>query len=193
MLLKAKTILLASLALGATAVALPAAAQQAATPPAAKPATPGGFTVGAVVSDTAGGQVGTVTKVDAQNVTVKTDKHEVLLPRSSFTIGNGKLRFGLTQAQLDAQIEQSAAAASSAVVAGATVKSVDGVDIGKIDAVADGKVTIALTAGTKIQVDQSGVAGNPDGSVTVGLTSAQLQAQVQPAAAVTPAAAPSGQ
>ena len=55
------------------------------------------------------------------------------------------------------------------------------------------KVTIALTAGTKIQVDQSGVAGNPDGSVTVGLTSAQLQAQVQPAAAVTPAAAPSGQ
>ena len=148
---------------------------------------------GIQIVDTAGAPVGVVEAIKGENLQVKTDKHQVLLPRSSFTIGNGKLRFGLTQAQLDAQIEQSAAAASSAVVAGATVKSVDGVDIGKIDAVADGKVTIALTAGTKIQVDQSGVAGNPDGSVTVGLTSAQLQAQVQPAAAVTPAAAPSGQ
>ena len=141
------------------------------------------------IVDAAGAPVGTVIAVKGDNLQVKTDKYEALLPRSSFSIGNGKLLFGMTQAQLDAQIEQSAAAATSAIVAGATVKSVDGASIGKIDAVADGKVTIALTAGTKIAVDQNGVRGNPDGTVTVGLTSAQLQAQVQPASA----AAPSGQ
>jgi preprotein translocase subunit YajC len=149
------------------------------------------ITPGIHIVDAAGAPVGTVIAVKGDNVEVKTDKHEALLPKTSFTIGNGKLLFGMTQAQLDAQIEQSAAAANSAIVAGATVKSVDGVSIGKIDTVADGKVTIALTAGTKIQVDQSGVAGNPDGTVTVGLTSAQLQAQVQPAAAAAPA--PSGE
>lgn len=155
----------------------------------AAPAVAQAIAPGMPVTDAAGASVGTVTAVKGDNLLIKTDKHEVLLPKSSFTAGNGKLLFGMTQAQLDAAIEKNMAAASAAVVAGASVKSTDGAAVGTIESVADGKVTIALTSGSKIQIDQNGARGNPDGSVTVGLTSAQLAAQVQ----AQPAAAPPAQ
>ena len=61
--------------LATTAVAFqPAAAQ---TAPAAA-----GFTAGAKVSDTAGAEVGTITNVDGDYVILKTDKHEVRLPKA---------------------------------------------------------------------------------------------------------------
>lgn len=173
-------LIIGTLAAVGIALASPAAAQAQAA-----------INVGMQITDAAGGAVGTVSGIKGDNILVKTDKHEVLLPKSSFTAGGGKLLFGMTQAQLDAEIEKTASAASAAIVAGAAVKSVDGAPVGTIDSIADGKVTIALSAGQKIQVEQAGVRGNADGSVTVGLTSAQLQAQVQaqPAAPATP---PSG-
>lgn len=176
-------LIVGTLAAAAIAVASPALAQAQA-----------GINVGMKITDASGGAVGTVSGIKGDNILVKTDKHEVLLPKSSFTVGQGKLLFGMTQAQLDAEIEKTAAAASAAIATGATVKSVDRAAVGTIESVADGKVTIALSGGQKIQVEQSGVRGNADGTVTVGLTSTQLQAQVQaqPAApAAVDAAAPS--
>lgn len=153
---------IAALALAASAV--PAAAQTAA------PA------VGMQIVDTAGAPVGTVTGINGDNVEIKTDKHQALLPKASFAVSDGKAYFGMTQSQLNAEIEKSQAAAGASVVAGATVKGLQGNEIGKIDSVTDKDVIIALTSGSKIQVARMGVRGNADGTVTVGLTADQLKA-----------------
>jgi preprotein translocase subunit YajC len=138
-----------------------------------------GVNVGMQVTDAAGGLVGTVTAIKGENLLVKTAKHEALLPKSSFTLANGKLLFGMTQAQLDAEIEKNLAAANAAIAAGATVKGSAGTAVGKIESVADGNVVIALDGGKKIQVPQTALRGNADGSVTIGYTADQLQALVQ--------------
>ena len=51
----------------------------------AAPAQAQAITVGMQVTDTAGAPVGTVTAIQGDNLVVKTDKHEALLPRTSFT------------------------------------------------------------------------------------------------------------
>lgn len=158
-------------ALGLT-VAVPASAQS----------------VGMQIVDTAGAQVGTVTAVAGDNLQIRTDKHDALLPKASFTLTNGKLLFGMTQAQLDAQIETSLAASEKAIVAGATVNGVGGTALGKIEAVENGQTTISLSSGKRIQVPNKALRGNSDGTVTVGYTSAQLDALL----ASSPAATASG-
>jgi preprotein translocase subunit YajC len=134
--------------------------------------------VGMQVVDTSGAPVGTVTAIKGDNIQVKTDKHDALLPKTSFSVSNGKLLFAMSQAQLDAAIEKSEAAANAAIAAGATVKGVGGAAVGTIASVADGKVTIALQNGKKIAIAQDGLRGNPDGSVTIGYSSEQLEALV---------------
>ena len=166
-------------------VAVPAVAQAQA-----------GVNVGMQVTDASGGAVGMVTAIQGTNLLIKTDKHEALLPKASFTPADGKLLIGMTQAQLDAQIEQSLAAANAAIVAGAAVKGTGGAPVGTIDAVVDGKVTITLQDGKKIAVPQEGLRGNPDGTVTIGYSAEQLEALVQaanaPKGASSAAATPDG-
>jgi preprotein translocase subunit YajC len=159
-------LLAGTLAVAALFVAAPAVAQA-------------GMNVGMQVTDSSGGPVGTVAAIQGTNLLIKTDKHEALLPRTSFTVSNGKLLFAMTQAQLDAQIERSLAAAKAAIVAGATVKGLGGTPVGTIESVADGKATIALQGGKKIAVPQEGLRGNADGTVTIGYSAAQLEAMVQ--------------
>lgn len=169
--------LIAGMLLGVSlAVAAPAFAQAS-----------GGPAVGMQVVDTKGGAVGTVEALKGDNVLVKTDKHEALLPKNSFAVSDGQLYFAMTQAELDAEIEKHVAAAQASVAAGATVKGLSGIELGKIDSVSDDALVIALSSGNKVELNKSGVRGNADGSVTIGLTAEQLEAQVQGASA------PSGQ
>ncbi|HEY7959544.1 MAG TPA: hypothetical protein VID20_05725 [Sphingomicrobium sp.] len=149
-----------AIALSLTITAVPAAAQA----------------LGMQVVDTTGAPVGTVAAIQGENLQIKTDKHEALVPKSSVTLDNGKLLFGMTQAQLDAQIEAAAAASQKAIVAGATVNGSAGTSVGKIEAVDSGNVTITLTSGKKIQVPSTGLRGNADGTVTIGYTAEQLDA-----------------
>ena len=149
-----------------------------------------GVTVGMQVTDSSGAPVGTVSAIQGSNLLIKTDKHEALLPSSSFRAEKGKLLFGMTQAQLDAQIEQTLAAASASIQPDATVKGLGGSAVGTIESVADGNATIALQDGKKIAVPQTGLRGNPDGTVTIGYSAAQLEAMVQGG---TPPADTSGQ
>lgn len=144
-------------------------------------------TVGMQVTDPSGGAVGTVKAIQGDNILVQTDKHEALLPKSSFSVSNGKLLFAMTQAQLDAEIEKDLAAAQASIAPGSVVKGLNGAQLGKIDSVTDSAVVIALSSGQKVQVAKSGVRGNPDGTVTVGLTAEQLDAQVSKGA-TTPSA-----
>ena len=134
--------------------------------------------IGMQVIDTSGALVGTVTAVRGDNIQIKTDKHDALLPRTSFTLSNGKLIFAMTQAQLDQKIYEADAASTKAVAAGASVKGSAGSLVGKIDSVDGGNVTISLTSGKKLPMPVSGVRGNADGTVSVGYTADQLEALV---------------
>lgn len=144
-----------------------------------------GVVVGMQVTDAAGGPVGTVAAVQGENLLIKTDKHEALLPRTSFSVNGNKLLFGMTQAQLDSEIEKNLSAANAAIVAGASVKGTGGTAVGTIESVADGKVTIALQDGKKIAVPEQGLRGNSDGTVTIGYSAAQLEALLQSSAPAT--------
>ncbi len=156
---------LAGVALLAVVTAVPAIAQS----------------IGMHVTDPSGAAVGTITGLNGSNVVLKTDKHEVLLPKSSFTASNGKLLFGMTQAQLNAEIEKSTSAASAALVAGATVAGLQGTPVGVIDKIDGGNATINLAAGQSVTVPVTGLRGNADGTVTLGMTADQLKAAVDQA------------
>ena len=152
-----------SLAFVSLALAMPLTSAAAQTP-------------GMQVVDTSGGAVGSVVSVDGDNVVINTGKHQVALPKASFTAHEGKLLFGMTQAQLNAETEKSLAAAAASIAAGATVKGTGGAVVGTIDAVDAETVTIKLQSGSLIRVPRSGVAAGGDG-VVVGLTAAELEAQ----------------
>lgn len=158
----------------------------AAPPVAAKNASPGPAETtpapGMTVKDTTGGIVGTVTKVSNGLVTVKTDKHEAILPVSSFTPHQGALLFGMTQAQLDADVEKQDAAAAAMFKEGARVRGTGGVDAGTITALDANSVTLKLSAGTLVRVPRTGIAAASDGLV-VGMTAEQLEAAARPSPA----------
>ena len=157
-------------------------------PPAAAPAPAPAITiattlgVGMAVVDSQGAAVGTITAVAGDSVTVKTDKHQAQLPKSSLTLSDGKALFGLTQAQLNASVEQSqAATAMAALKVGAPVKGTGGASVGTIDAVDAANVTIRLASGLRISIPRSGIAPAADGGGTIGITAAELEAQVKAA------------
>lgn len=143
---------------------------------------PPAIAVGMQVTDAQGGLVGTVAAIKDDNVVVKTDKHEALLPKSSFTPNNGKLLFGMTQAQLNAAIEQTSTAADAALVAGATVVGLQGTPVGTIETIDEQNATIKLASGRSVTLARSGLRGNANGTVTIGMTVEQLNAVVDQAA-----------
>jgi hypothetical protein len=140
-----------------------------------------GFAVGAKVIDTAGAEVGTVTKVDGDTLIVKTDKHEVALPRSSFTAGDKGLLFALTQAQLNAEVEKSLAAQGPVLTVGATVYDPQGGVVGTVEAFDATLATVKLPNLT-VKLPVEAFVRGPNGPM-IGETAASLEAK---------AAAPAG-
>ncbi len=135
-------------------------------------------TAGATVKDTAGGVVGTIVKVEGDHLLLKTDRHEVRLPVASFTATADGALFGMTQAQLNAEVDKAAAAAAAQIVAGATVKGPAGAVVGTIEAVDSQLVTLKLTSGKSIRLPRSAVGGGPNGPV-VGMTAEEIEALVK--------------
>jgi hypothetical protein len=133
------------------------------------------------VVDTTGATVGTVVSVSGDQVVVKTDKHQVQLPKTSFTASDGKLLFGMTQAQLNAEIEKSQAEAQAKIVPGASVKGSDGKVVGSIDSIDEQFATIKLTSGKSVRVPRSALAANGEGA-SIGLSSEAIEAQASAAA-----------
>lgn len=132
-------------------------------------------TVGATVKDTKGGVVGTITRIDGGNLVLKTDRHEVTLPVSSFTATDEGALFGMTREELNAEVEKALAAANAQIVAGATVKGAAGATVGTIEAVDDQFITLKLASGASVRLPRNAVAGSPNGPVT-SLTLEQLEA-----------------
>lgn len=157
----------------------PVAAQAPAAPPAPVMTTLG---VGMAVVDSQGGAVGTIMAVAADTVTVKTARHQAVLPKSSFTISEGKALFGMSQADLDASVDRTLAAkADAALKVGASVKGRDGASVGTIDAVDAANVTIRLASGPRISIPRSGIAVDAEGGGAIGLTATELEAQIKAA------------
>lgn len=162
-------MLFATLALAPLASVLPAAPAMAQT---------GTVTVGMQVVDVSGGLVGTVNAIRGNVLTIKTDKHEVALPRESFTLTAGKLLFGMTQAELNAATEKTLAEAAAQMVAGAEVKGTGGAHVGTLESVNNEVATIKLDSGRLVQIPRSGVVAGPEG-IVIGVTAAQLEAQLE--------------
>lgn len=179
MLRNLNTIIAAALLGSGALIGTPALAQQAGVQP------------GMQVVDTAGNAVGVIESLKGPNVVLKTDKHEVQLPAGSFTPSNGKLLFGMTQAQVDAAAEQATAQAQAAIAPGAQVYGQGGALAGTIASVDDQYVTIKLTTGDLVRVPKTGVAA-ANGRVIVGATAAQLKAGAGQASASTQPAASNG-
>ncbi len=137
-------------------------------------------TVGAVVKDTKGGVVGTIAKVEGANLVLKTDRHDVTLPVSSFTATDDGALFGMTRDELNAEVDKAKAAADAQIVAGATVKGAAGAVVGTIEAVDTQFVTLKLASGTSIRLPRSAIAGGPNGPVT-GMTAEQIEAAAKAA------------
>lgn len=149
------------------------------------PAAGASIAAGMAVKDTKGGDVGSVLRVDGQFIVVKTDKHEVRLPATSFTAHEGSLLFGMTRDQLNAEVDKSLAAGAAKIAAGATVTGTAGAVVGTISAVDEQTVTIKLASGNLVRVPRSGVAPGPNG-VVVGATAADLEAAAKQAAGSAP-------
>lgn len=174
-------------ATAAPAMTAPASAAPAATSPAAStaPATAAPTaTVGMTVKDAAGAMVGTVTKVGEGTVTIKTDKHEAALPAASFTAGGGSLLLGMTQAQLNAEIDKQDAASAALFKVGAKVSGSAGADAGTISALDAETVTLKLPSGKVIRVPRSGIGAQGD-ALVIGMTAAELDAAATPATKTT--------
>lgn len=157
-----------------------------ASPALAQAAAAASFAPGAQIKDTQGGDVGTIARVDGDHVIVKTDRHEVRLPQTSFTAHQGHFLMAMTRDQLNAEVDKALAAANAKLVVGATVNGSAGSPVGTIDAIDAQFVTLKLTSGSLVRLPRSGIAAGPNGGV-IGMTAEQLQAQVG-AAAEAPAA-----
>lgn len=143
-------------------------------PVAASAQVPAPISPGMQVVDPAGSSVGTVTSVKGDQLIVKTDKLEVLLPASSFTPSEGKLLFALTQAQLNAQTEKAIAEANAKLVAGTSVYGPGGTLAGTIDVIDDATVTLKLNSGQLVRMPRSSIAPDAKGAV-LGVSTAELQ------------------
>lgn len=153
---------------GSAAAVQPALAQTAPAPAAS-------FSAGATVNDTAGGEVGTIARDDGNFVILKTDKHEVRLPKTSFTAHNGGFIMAMTRAEVNAAVEEALAEADKKIAVGASVSGSQGSPVGTIDAVDAEFVTLKLVSGKLVKLPRNGIAPGPNGAV-IGMTAAELEA-----------------
>ena len=142
----------------------------------AAPAAAETLRAGAVVTDPQGGQVGTITAVDSQYVTLQTDRHTTRLPVTSFTATDTAVLFALTRDQLNAQLDQALAQAQAAIQVGAVVHGRDGGVIGPVEAVDEQNVTVRF-GDQQVRFARASLAPGQNGLV-VGLTVDELRAQV---------------
>lgn len=139
-----------------------------------------GVTAGAKVLGPQGGEVGTVASVDGDMVILRTDRHEIQLPASSFTVTDDGLLFAMTREQVNAQVDQMLAQADAVITVGALVRDRDGAIVGPIEQV-DADAVVVKVGETLVRLPKPAVAPGPQGPV-VGVTVAEIRAQTGAAA-----------
>jgi len=149
---------------------------------ATAPARPITISPGVQVVDVAGNPVGTVQSVRGSELILKTDRHEVRLPITSFTPDKGKLVFGMSREALNRSAD---ALLAKALLPGAAVHGKNGALIGHIDAIDEQFVTVELQSGEPIRLPRASVGPGRNGAV-LGITTAELEEMVRQATAKQP-------
>ena len=147
------------------------------------------------IVDQNGGAVGTVVAFDTENglLTVKTDKYEVVLPKSSFTPNGETMMIAMTQAELNAEVERGKKELADTASVGREVRDADLQPAGVIEAETADAFLIRLTNNTVVAVPKNGVTPHLEGAILgyrnadlepsgVELTPEQVQDQVAAAA-----------
>lgn len=135
---------------------------------------------GAAIVDPQGQPVGTVTAVRGDAVTIRTDRHEVRLPLASIRVEKTGGVVGMTQAELNADVEQAMAQLAAAFTAGATVYDPAGQIVGTVGDSEQNLVTLRLASAREVRLPREAFSLGRRGLV-VGLTAAQIEAQLPPA------------
>jgi hypothetical protein len=189
-------LLLAGIAAPAFAQeAAPAAAPTEAAPAAAAPQ------VGDTILGSDGAEVGKVVAVSATAATVDTGRNKAGVALASIAKSDKGFTITWTRAQLDEAVEkaakENAGKLDAALVAGAEIKSQDGVVIGKIKEVtASGNVVVEREGAKPIALPKDTITLGADGGVSLLFTAAQFEKAVGAAttrtAAETAAPTPAG-
>lgn len=137
---------------------------------------------GMQVVDVAGQPVGTVQAVQGTELIVRTDRHEVRLPSSSFTPDKGKLMFGMTREGLNRATD---ALLAKALLPGSEVHGKNGALAGRVEAIDEHYVTIKLQSGQSVRLPSASVGPGSNGAV-LGITVAELNQMVSKTANPTP-------
>lgn len=137
---------------------------------------------GMQVVDVAGQPVGTVQSVRGNELILKTDRHEVRLPVSSFTPDKGKLLFGMSRQALNRATD---AMLANALLPGSEVRGKDGQLAGHIEALGQNYVTLELLSGEVVRLPRDSVAPGAKSAV-LGITVAELQQLAKQALVATP-------
>lgn len=148
---------------------------------------------GAIVYDTQGAEVGRVDKVDGGIAVVNTGKNSASVPVTGIGRNEKGLLLLMTREQLDAAVEAATAKARGAVdqalVAGAAVRSSDGVALGMIKTISPEGVVTIDNAGKVFALKKDAFAVDATGSLAISATAAQINAAVAAQGAASPAPA----
>lgn len=148
----------------------------AAMAPAAPALAQTSIGVGAQVKDVSGGTVGTITSVEGDSVILRTDRHDARLAAESFAVTEGGLVLGMTQAELNAEIDKAEGDLARMVAPGAAIRDTAGAMVGTIETVEGDLATVKLP-NVSVQLPVSAFAAGEQGLV-IGMTVAEIEAQV---------------
>lgn len=165
----------------ATLAAATAALALTAAPAVAQEAAPQvQVTAGTIVVGPEGNTVGTVKQVADGVVLLDTGKHTAPLPANAFgKNADGAISITVTQAQLNAMLDEQLAAAQAqrdaALVAGAMVHTADDAMLGTVESVDGDAVLVARDTGS-IQLERKHFAVDEQGTLVALFTVAQIDA-----------------
>jgi hypothetical protein len=188
-----KSIAYLAAALLAAGIPAAAGAQEAtATAAATAPA------VGATIFGPDGTEVGKVVSAAGGNVVIDTGTQKATVAIASIGTSDKGPAIGFTRAQLEAAVtaaaKEAAAKFEASLVAGAPVKTKDGVAVGTIKEVnADGLVVVQRTEGKPVALPKDTMMLDASGALALLFTAAEFEKAVgQSAGTPAPAAATTG-
>lgn len=136
------------------------------------------LSVGTVIYDPQGGEVGKIDSMTNDAVVIDTGAHKATLPKSAFGSSAKGPTVTITKAQIDTQIaaalEKAAAELNALLVPGAEVRGKSGALVGTVKAVNGDQVVIDRAAGP-VSLTRAAFGASPQGLV-ISMTAAELDA-----------------
>ena len=136
------------------------------------------LSVGSVIFDPQGGEVGKIDSMTSDAVVIDTGAHKATLPKSAFGSSTKGPTITITKAQIDTQVaaalEKAAAELNALFVPGAEVRGKSGAHVGVVKEVNGDQVVIDRASGP-VSLIKAAFAASPQGLV-ISMTAAELDA-----------------